>query len=186
MASEYRLIAEEIIGKLSLIDENKNLLEYPYDGTFPTGLTDVGDGSILTSGISAGQSLTLSTFSLLKGEYQDSIAVTYIDDTVVDSHRFSLSVTGEGVSRDENNTIKVPANDTLVTVTLNIPEEFSPNWLIKPQIVKKGQDTSVWVPNMDKIGTYVDRRFNGTNAKIKALDNALHEFLDCIEIVEAE
>ncbi len=177
MASKYELRAEEIVGKLSLIDETRNLLQYPYSGTFPTSLIDAGDGSILTSGTSAGQSLTLGAFSLLAGEYQDSIAVTSINDTVVNPHGFSLSVTGEGVSRDDNNVIKV-TSETTVTVTLNIPEEFSPNWLIKPQIVKKGQDTSTWTPNMDKIGTYVDRRFNGINAKLKPL----LELMDCIEI----
>ena len=40
--------AESINHKLDLIDENKNLLPYPYKTELPTGLIDVGDGSILT------------------------------------------------------------------------------------------------------------------------------------------
>ena len=39
--------AESIDRKLGLIDENKNLLVYPYNSTLPSGLEDVGDGSIL-------------------------------------------------------------------------------------------------------------------------------------------
>ena len=174
--------AEQINLRLSLIDENKNLLEYPYtDAVYPTSLTDVGDGSILTSGISASEkSLPLKTFSLQAGDYEVSLAVTTINDVAVNSHGFSLSITGNEVSTN-GNTLTVTSDNTTVTVVLNIPDTFSPNWLIKPQIVKDGQDTSIWVPNMDKIGTYVDRRFNGTNAKLRDV----RAFMDLIEIVDA-
>jgi hypothetical protein len=173
MASKYELRAEEIIGKLSLIDENKNFLQYPYNKVFPTGLVDVGDGSILTSDTSADQSqLVLGPALLAAGDYKVSLAITTITEEAVNSHGFSLTVEGDGVSRVDD-VITVTTDETTVIVTLNIPNEFSTNWLIKPQIVKLDEDSTVWVPYMKTIGTYVDERFNGTNARLKVIAERL-------------
>ena len=202
--------AEQINHRLSLIDENKNLLPYPYDDLYyanlPADLINVGDGSILTTVRSGGSvSTLLLNDCVLEGgkNYIISLNITDILEKVVDNSLFSLKVTcdaDESFTKDNitgSDILKLStkADDTTTTILiyLNIPATFEANLLIKPQIEVQpiindtpSESPSDWVPNMDKIGTYVDRRFNGTNAKIKALDSALHEFLDCIEIVEAE
>jgi hypothetical protein len=183
MASKYELRAEEIIGKLSLIDENKNFLQYPYNKAFPTGLVDVGDGSILTSDTSADQSqLVLGPALLAAGDYKVSLAITTITEEAVNSHGFSLTVDGDGVSRVDD-VITVTTDETTVIVTLNIPNEFNTNWLIKPQIVKSDEDSTIWVPYMKTIGTYVDERFNGINAKFRQMAELI-ELMEYIELVE--
>ena len=180
MASTYTFYANEIRHKLDLIDVNKNLLQYPYSGIFPTGLIDVGDGSILTYSTSTEQSqLILGPALLDKGDYRVSLAVTTITEDAVNSHGFSLVVEGDGISRVDD--IITVNSETTVTVILNIPSEFSPDWLIKPQIVKPDVDSTIWTPNMDKIGTYVDRRFNSTNAKIKVIADQLTTHVQFID-----
>ena len=170
-----RHTAEAIDRKLSLIDENKNRLPYPYEATFPTDLTDVGDGSILTSRRTGGdsESLLLKTFLLPVGTYEISLAVTDIAEEAIDSHKFSLSVIKEGSDILTGNSFTIEDPEKAIAVLLNIPYTFSADLLIKPQIVKSGEDSTVWTPYMDKIGTYVDERFNGTNAKIKVLTTRL-------------
>jgi hypothetical protein len=195
--------AEEIDRKLSLIDENKNYLEYPYDyvGTLPKGLSEVGDGSFLTTekvtgGVEA--AINLKTIILEAGTYYISFIVTDILDNPIDQHNFALIVTGDGVTVS-GNTIVVTSAEKAVIAYLHVPSSFDANWLIKPQIIKTLEDGNTWTPNMDKIGSYVDRRFNSTNVKIVELSrkadllrdvsnitasqlNKMLDFLDCIEL----
>jgi hypothetical protein len=60
--------------------------------------------------------------------------------------------------------------ETNFTVSLVNTGMLAANLVIKPQI-EMGTEKTNWAPNMDKIGTYVDRRFNSLNAKIKVLTN---------------
>lgn len=186
----------QINRRLSLIAENKNLLQYPYKNTLPDGLTDVGDGSILTSGAySKQQNALITTHDLPAGSYIASLAITDIKENPSMMSGFVLKVTANGTtytttsqSNDAKKTFvdfNLPENST-VSVTLDIPNNVIIGLLIKPQIEKNTDDgqPSDWVPNMDQIGTYVDRRFNGTNAKIKVLDEKIETFNETIENVE--
>lgn len=170
--------AEELDLKLDLIDENKNLLPYPYvdSGRFPACFEDVGDGSILT--ITPGDSnshyeIELKTVGLT-GAYKVSLDVVDILETSTKvGSTFALGfLDNEGtpfevVEQNNPKTINFPAQYPC-TIKLISNGAFDANLLIKPMI-RKADTTADWVPNMDKIGTYVDRRFNNTNAKIKVL-----------------
>lgn len=192
--STYTLIhtAEQIDSKLNLVDENKNLLKYPYtyeENKPQNGLTDVGDGSILISGKITGETFVLNnTLSLLAGTYMLSVYVVNVTDTAVPlpgvslkaeigDSTYSTDSTGPSIYRPYES-FRLDT-ETTVSVSLCIPgTEEATGLIIKPQLEKctDGQtEPSDWVPNMDKIGTYVDRRFNGTNAKIKVLTDTKAE-----------
>ncbi len=186
MAYTFPYTAEQIEDRLNLIDKNKNLLPYPYDysPSLPASLEDVGDGSILTN--STGTSVAkvfLKAFALLEGTYKVSTEVAdIIDETeVAENPGFDLEIEGVTVT-DGQFTL---STETTIEVYLKIPASFDTGLLVKPMI-RKADTTADWVPNMDKIGTYVDRRFNGTNAKIKVLADYLADFADIIEIEEVE
>ena len=214
--------AEQINHRLSLIDENKNRLPYPYDNLYyanlPADLINVGDGSILTAVRSEGSTSTLllNDCTLEGGKkYIISLNITDILEKVVDNSLFSLKVecnTDESLTKDNitgsyvlNLTAKADDTTTTVLIYLNIPTTFEANLLIKPQIEVQpiindipSESPSDWVPNMDKIGTYVDRRFNGTNVKLKEIAKKVEslstltederhltkllDFIDCIEL----
>ena len=114
---------------------------------------------------------------MLAGTYTASLEVTNIVDLIgtATNPGFSLKIIIDGTEQ--------PASFTLSTtkaarIYLVVPNGCSTkNLLIKPQI-EAGDKKTDWVPNMDKIGTYVDRRFNGINAKLKPI----LELMDCIEI----
>ena len=179
--------AEAIDRKLYLVDENKNLLPYPYDTntTFPAGLEDVGDGSFLTSavnGASASERL-LNTCSLIAGKkYIISLDVTNIKEEVVTNSGFALRIDIEGkepITATNSAILDLSSETGILNSTtglyevaaeayLLIPTDFAADLLIKPQI-EEGEEKTAWVPYMKTIGTYVDERFNGTNAKIKVL-----------------
>ncbi len=175
--------AEAIDYKLNLIDKNKNWLPYPYEYTpaLPTGLEDVGDGSILTSAnTTTVQRILLNTCSLPAGKYTVSLDITDITEIPVTNSAFSLEVTGTAVSKTTNSSGIVTLNldtTTAVEVYLNIPSRFDTDLLIKPQI-EEGETKTTWVPYMDKIGKYVDERFNSTSTKLK---NVL-AFMKLVEI----
>ena len=170
--------AESIDRKLCLIDENKNLLVYPYNSTLPSGLEDVGDGSILTSernGDYSEESFVLSDKCILpEGKYTVSLHITDILEVPTTVSGFVLRVVlnnGNPIDVTDSRVIDVAAGTTAV-VSLVVPSYFDTGLVIKPQI-EAGTVKTNWAPNMDKIGTYVDRRFNGTNAKIKVLDEKI-------------
>ncbi len=178
--------AEQINHRLDLINENKNLLPYPYNYSatgLPTWLEDVGDGSFLTKDYSRASLVELATYSLPAGTYIASVEITNIIDTtnVVEQPEFHLGVLGATQYANGQFTLTEP---TTIQVTLRTPDTdfesgllIGADFLIKPQI-EKGTEKTAWVPYMDKIGTYVDRRFNGTNAKLKSI----LELMDCLEI----
>lgn len=198
MANPYVLshTAESIDRKLSLIAENKNLLPYPYAEALPDGLTNVGDGSILTSernGAYSNTSFCLNHCPLESGKYTVSLEITDIKEEPTIVSGFSLEVrNGDTVlcstdKTDDNKTygtFELTAKTTVV-VYLNVPSEQATDaigLLIKPQIEAQNKVNTnpelptTWVPNMDQIGTYVDRRFNGTNVKIKKVMDVLDRF----------
>lgn len=198
--------AEEIDKKLNLIDENKNILSYPY--TYPSDshpedykLIDVEDGSFLTqANVVNGTSGTifLNSCTLIPNKsHIISIRVTDILETPVlksnfslrielsdkDSNTLSLSTIVSNIELDASGTtgvvssfakIAAQTDEAILKVYLVIPANFDAELLIKPQ-VEVAQETQTdpadWVPHMDKIGTYVDRRFNNTNKKFKNLAN---------------
>ncbi len=217
MANEPYILkhtAEEIDDKLNLIAENKNLLPYPYEDTMPAGLTDVGDGSILTSASSASETkLLLNDCELPIGnKYIVSINITNILDEVISDSDFSLEVVTAGkeaITINDSAVLDLSQETTPVVtlVYLNIPDSFNTELLIKPQIEVQpinedgtpSEEPTFWAPNMDKIGTYVDRRFNSLNTKfaevIKKVNllmsvsnfteeqlNKMINFLDSIEL----
>lgn len=175
--------AEAIDYKLNLIEKNKNLLPYPYEymPTLPAGLEDVGDGSILTSAkTTAVQKILLNTCSLPAGKYTVSLDIADITEVPVPTSAFSLEVTGTAVSATTDSSGIATLNlDTItaVKVYLKIHSEFDADLLLKPQI-EEGENKTTWVPYMDKIGNYVDERFNSTNTKLK---NVL-AFMKLVEI----
>lgn len=187
--------AEQIDHKLDLINENKNLLPYPYDsGTaFPTSLENVGDGSFLTTGITtASADLFLNDCSLPAGTYTASLEVTDIIHTtrVVTNHGFSLKIVIDGTEQPPSFTLSAAK---AVRVYLVVPRnKTTENLLLKPQIEASATKTD-WVPYMDKIGNYVDERFNSVNTKLRVLDNKINDndsssmlaFMDLVEIIEA-
>jgi hypothetical protein len=164
--------AEELDLKLDLIDENKNLLPYPYDMSLPAGLEDVGDGSILTTTTSTtGSTILLKTFSLPAGTYTTSIEVAdIIHGSAIVNPGFALEIVGATITAEQF-TLQA---ETTISVSLVVPRGVTSGIVVKPQI-EAGSVKTNWVPNMDKIGTYVDRRFNSTNTKIKVLDNSVNE-----------
>lgn len=214
MAYILQHTAESIDHKLDLIAENKNLLPYPYEAVLPSGLTDVGDGSILTSASSASETkLLLNDCELPIGnKYIVSINITNILDEVISNSDFSLEVAiaGKETITISDSAVLDLSQETAPVVTLvylNIPDSFNTELLIKPQIEVQpinedgtpSEEPTFWAPNMDKIGTYVDRRFNSLNTKfaevIKKVNllmsisnftedqlNKMIKFLDSIEL----
>ena len=158
--------AEAIDHKLELIDVNKNLLPYPYDGSnegikkYNNFLEDVGDGSILISNTTTEEiTVYLGDVVLpIDADYFSSVTVTDLYDNIIDLPGCELSMT-EGA---------VDGNEQAYVVSLVIPADTEKGLLIKPQI-EFGTEKTDWVPNMDKIGIYVDRRFNSTNTKLRVL-----------------
>lgn len=189
MAYTLQHTAEAIDRKLNLIDENKNLLPYPYETKLPEGLTDVEDGSILTSKRSSAyseESFFLNDCILPAGNYIVSIDITTIlEESKTDSgFKLKIEIEGEDPITFDNYYKLNLTEETTVRISLVVPSTFDTGLLIKPQI-EKGLEKTSWVPNMDKIGTYIDRRFNNTNAKFKALENLI-KFADIVEIEEIE
>lgn len=199
MAYELRHTAKAIDHKLSLIDENKNLLEYPYgkgiiNWSLPTGLEDVGDGSILTSATTGKPDYIQLNTCLLPANksYIISLNITdLIDEQVVTNHEFKLEVEipekAELIIIDKDNPFAIisPSSKELKAIVyLNIPATFEADLVIKPQIeeakvLDNGElqnSPSNWVPYMGTVGNYVDERFNSTNAKIKVLANMLKNY----------
>ena len=196
MAYTLQHTAAEIDRKLALVDENKNLISYPYDNINFADyeeLEDVGDGSILiTKDTERELNLELNHLEVQAGKdengedrkYVLSLTITDILENITTISGCELSVK---VSTDS------PALQTAMDQTtwnlgeetgtkaiiacLKIPAGSAKGLLIKPQIeeYKEGETMGVWVPNMDKIGTYVDRRFNSTNTKLKVLANDVAE-----------
>lgn len=172
---------EELSRKLSLIDENKNLLPYPYEANISsyTGLEDVGDGSILTTSTTSSKKIPLKVFSLPKGTYTTSIEVAdIINGTAFTNTDFTLNIAGATV--DDSGQFELRSEST-IAVSLNVPSDVRAGLVIKPMIRKSGTAAD-WVPNMDKIGTYVDRRFNGTNAKIRVIQEQIDSFVNVAEV----
>lgn len=177
--------AEQINRRLDLINENKNLLPFPYynDSTiFPDGLENVGDGSILTVEYNTKPTkpILLNIFSLPTGTYEYSIAVTnVIDGTSVTNPGFNLSIEGATVKNGQI----ILEQDTTITVYLTVPSgDFNPDLLVKPMIRMAGTESD-WVPYMSKIGSYVDERFDSTNTKIKVLANKLKAISDFFDML---
>ena len=95
MAYKLNHTAESIDRKLNLIAENKNLLPYPYSITLPKGLTDVGDGSILTSdrnGAYSEESFLLNSCILPAGNYTISLDITTVLEEPTVTSGFELKV----------------------------------------------------------------------------------------------
>jgi hypothetical protein len=184
MAETYKLqhTAEAIDRKLTLIAENKNLLPYPYEATLPAGLTNVGDGSILTSeklGAYSDTSFLLNHCVLAPGKYTVSIDITTIleEPTIVSGFALKIEQEGKEPITVTDRYVLELSEETTATVSLVVPDDFETGLVIKPQI-EEGEEKTAWVPNMDQIGAYVDRRFNGTNTKIKAIAAVLEKFAE--------
>lgn len=159
--------AQELRDKLDLIDLNKNLLPYPYTTTFPAGLEDVGDGSVLTTLPGTSEEVLLAAYALPAGTYTVSIEVTDIIDITktIENPGFELKITGASVTDGQFTLDK----ETTIQVQLVPPSGgFGIGLLVKPQI-EKGLEKTTWVPYMDKISNYVDERFNGISAKLRVL-----------------
>ncbi len=185
MAYPLNFTAEQINHRLSLIAENKNLLPYPYDTVLPVGLTDVGDGSILTyvrNGAYSESEYFLNDCILPAGKYTISLDITTILEEPSTVSGFALRIDREGnepltVTDSAVLDLSAETKETTIKVYLIVPNSFDIGLVIKPQI-EKGEEKTAWVPNMDQIGTYVDRRFNGTNAKIKVIDDKVMSVLN--------
>ena len=190
MAYILQHTAEEIDHKLSLIDENKNLLPYPYEIVLPTGLIDVGDGSILTTkrnGAYSEESFLLNHCELPAGKYTISLDITTVleEPTVVSGFALKVEIAGqETIIITDQGELQLTEESTVV-VHLVVPSYFDAGLIIKPQI-EKGEEKTIWVPNMDKIGTYVDRRFNSTNVKIKETITKVNESNEEFEAILTE
>ena len=192
MAYLLQHTAEAIDRKLELIDENKNLLPYPYDVNFDeyTALEDVGDGSILlTETIDDEKVLLLNDLSLATDkDYRLSLTITDILENATTISGCRLIVKEDtteqailGTTTDlDSLRLSTETPHKAVLVYLEIPKGAAKGLLIKPQIeeYKEKQTMGVWVPNMDKIGTYVDRRFNGLNAKIRVLTDLVESLIE--------
>ena len=167
--------AAQIDAKLDLINENKNWLPYRYKySSLSAGLEDVGDGSFLTTATITSQvEIPLATDCLLpEGSYTVSVDVTDIADAPASNDGFSLEI--DGVSKTEHTASASP-----ISISLVIPQNTSAGLLIKPMIRKSGTEAD-WKPFMDNIGTYVDERFNSTNAKIKVLIDRINQLEDLL------
>lgn len=170
--------AEQINHRLDLINENKNLLPYPYeyDSTLPLGLEDVGDGSFLTTtDIKSSTTVTIkypnTNYSLLKGTYTISIEVTDVMSNSSSNLGFSLQINSKEYTSGSQ--LPLSSETIITTVALKIPGNTAKNLVIKPMIRKAEIEDNSWVPYMDKIGNYVDERFNGINAKLKVLNKTV-------------
>lgn len=177
--------AEAIDLKLNLINENKNLLPYPYKATFLAGLEDVGDGSVLTvTAHSRGQSFLLTPTGLLlpEGTYTASIEVADLVDIteVITNPGFELEITGATVDAAGQFTVD---GNTPISVSLKMPSaEFATNLVIKPMIRKADDTDTTWVPYMKDIGNYVDERFNSTNTRIRVLEQQLTDLIESLSL----
>ena len=199
MAS-LRHTAESIDRKLDLIDENKNLLPYPYvtDFTNYDVLEDVGDGSILTKEKIGGTDIEilLKDFQLPAGKkYVISLNITNSTDILENAITVSgcklIIKTGNkelatldstsGVQRQSLD-LSNESGEKAILVYLIVPAGADKGLLIKPQIeeYKTDIEPGVWAPYMKTIGNYVDERFNNTNAKLKVLSKLLG-LPDCSE-----
>lgn len=162
---------------------------------YKEALEDIGDGSILTSGSTVGQDIVaiiLNTCKLYAGkQYIISLDITNFSDgaalELIPS--FELSIVSQEETPIVNHTADSSNNFTEIInladktgefvcdVILFVPTNFDTGLIIKPQIEEAQLDAgnqpilekTTWVPYMDTIGAYVDKRFNSTNAKIKAL-----------------
>ena len=195
MAYTLQHTAEAIDHKLSLIDENKNLIEYPYrtnlsDHSLPAGFEDVGDGSILTYSPvgSTGVRFLLTTCLFPCGQkYIVSIGITDIEEKPVVNTGVTLEIVIEGkapIFAYATETgysqfdLSEVVGDTAVSaqIYLNAPAGLSAGLLIKPQVEVQNLEEpkpTTWVPYMKTIGSYVDERFNSTTAKLKLLAGQL-------------
>lgn len=200
--SEKRLIhtVEAIDYKLNLINKNKNLLPYPYEGSFPAGFTDMGDGSILvdanTFSTSSSINLKLNNCELSAGKrYIISIEVVdFINNNIVENNdAFHLSfdiydgtttTTGDLVSNYTVIDLRDKTTEVICEIRLHEYSVDTPNQtvVLRPQVEEVQVDNEIeneslekttWVPYMKTIGSYVDARFNSTNAKIKVLNDEL-------------
>ena len=142
MAYYLQHTAEEIDRKLNLIAENKNQLEYPYDGSLPVGLTDVGDGSVLTAernGAYAESYFLLKTMQLTTGKkYIISLAITNILEELQEHAGFSVQVryAGKEINTQFNDELKLSIGEldlstetekaVAISVYLCVPELFVP------------------------------------------------------------
>ena len=178
MAYILKHTAEEIDHKLDLVDENKNLLPYPYRTAFPEGLTDIGDGSILTTNRNGAYSesrFLLNDCILPAGkEYIVSLSITDILEvpTEISGFAIEVAITGQSTITITNQgkiDLRAKSEGTTASISLIIPSIFTNNLLIKPQIEEGSGSATTWVPYMKTVGSYVDQRFSSTNAKIKTL-----------------
>ncbi len=190
--SNLDFTVEQINRRLDLIAENKNLLPYPYTANLPTGLEDVGDGSILTTDTttdSTGILLTEDCILSVGKKYTISLDVrNLIDDVQVENPGFELKVNinGEETTVTNTHTFDELNAETSVIVHLVPPSTaFNTGLVIKPQI-EEGEQKTNWVPYMKNVGTYVDERFNGTNAKIKVLAESVKDGTSGMPTVDAD
>ena len=209
MAYTLQHTAESIDHKLSLIDENKNLLTYPYvTSTVSVGYTaledvadileDVGDGSILVKkqpGEEYGDIEVLlvadANSPLTAGKkYVVSLNITDIleNTTILSGCELIVRVDNSEKVRTTNIIeLDLAGEDEnkAILVFLKVPASAEKGLLIKPQIeeYKENEIMGVWSPNMDYIGTYVDRRFNGTNTKIKVLADRIRALNELVSVL---
>ena len=195
--------AEAIDYKLDLIDKTKNLLPYPYTGTFQNGFEDIGDGSILvnvdlswTSECSEIILIDEANFVLPANTptedgttcvYKISLTATDITEASTELvNRFSLKVTKTDgnyyIHNDINNGVFILNSESPVKVSLLVDAGVKvSNLLLKPQIeeivVKENEvpTATAWVPYMKTMCSYIDERFNSNNAKLNVLNNHLIE-----------
>ncbi len=177
MSKTFPYTAEAIEYRLDLIDPNKNFLQYPYSATLLEDMEDAGDGSFLITGTRcAGKSIEFGTAALPKGTYTVSIVIVQaLTEKVIDNPGFSVKLLGTNVNASTQSSEKftcTSAIDTTVKATLEIPSTFDTDILVRIQI-ESGEKQTTWAPYMDKIGNYVDERFNSTAAKLKVLTKRL-------------
>jgi hypothetical protein len=174
MSYTLEYTAEQINRRPDLINENKNLLPYPYGVDLPAGFEYVGDGSVLITVATPidGNRILLTPTGLLlpAGTYTASIEVTDIIDTAtgITNPGFNLEIEGAEVDQAGKFTLSVETTTKVYLVTPADGYSIGTGLLVKPQI-EEGVEKTAWVPNMDKIGTYVDRRFNSINTKLKVV-----------------
>ena len=172
---------EAINHKLDLIDENKNLLPYPYEPAIANYdvLEDVGDGSILTrEKIDSTIEILLNHATLQAGKkYVISLNITDILENITAISGCELIILINNVEQcrttgTDDLDLSNESDEKAILVYLKIPAGADKGLLIKPQIEEYNEDTEmgVWVPYMKTIGNYVDERFNNTNTKIKILN----------------
>jgi hypothetical protein len=205
MPKKLNHTVEEIDRKLTLIDENTNLLEYPYETShstgFPDGLQDVGDGSILTTGKTTNiqvnedgyRAFILNEVLLSAGKYPISLTITNILEESVDATGFELAIDvhNKGKFYTENGTLELEiAESDLagalaigVLVYLIVPDSFETDLLIKPQI-GANMNVTGWRPYMGEISKYVDERFNSITAKFNKIfkSNSANTSIESIQI----